>query len=170
VGDVAADRDREAVEAALAAADGERVEESWVGCSWRPSPALRTAQLTFWARRFTAPECGWRTTRRSGCMALSVIAVSISVSPFFSEEACGLPMVITSAPSRLPASSKEAWVRVEASKNMLTWVRPASASVLGGGAVEIDVAVGEVEDGPISSGARGSIPRRWRARKLMRVS
>ena len=37
-------------------------------------------------------------------------------------------MFITLAPSRLPASSKLAWVRVEASKNMLIWVRPRSAS------------------------------------------
>jgi hypothetical protein len=40
--------------------------------------------------------------RMSGRMALSVIAVSISVSPFFTEEATD--MFITSAPSRLPAS------------------------------------------------------------------
>ena len=33
-------------------------------------------------------------------------------------------MFITSAPSRLPASSKELWVRVEASKNRLIRVRP----------------------------------------------
>ena len=58
-------------------------------------------------------------------MALSVIAVSISVSPFFTDE---LPtdMFITSAPSRLPASSNEDWVRVEASKNRLIRVRPRS--------------------------------------------
>ena len=37
-------------------------------------------------------------------------------------------MFITLAPSRLPASSKLAWVRVEASKNMLIWVSPFSAS------------------------------------------
>ncbi len=60
-------------------------------------------------------------------MALRVRAVSISVSPFFTDE-CATCMVITSAPSRLPASSKEACVRVEASKNMLIWVRPARAS------------------------------------------
>jgi hypothetical protein len=61
-------------------------------------------------------------------MAFSVIAVSISVSPFFTEE---LPtdMFITSAPSRLPASSKEDCVRVEASKNRLIWVRPRSVEV-----------------------------------------
>ena len=58
-------------------------------------------------------------------MALSVIAVSISVSPFFTDE---LPtaMFITSAPSRLPASSNEDCVRVEASKNRLISVRPRS--------------------------------------------
>ena len=75
----------------------------------------------------TAPDDGWRTTSRSGCIAFSVIAVSISVSPFFTEEAA-TDMFITLAPSRLPASSKLAWVRVEASKNMLIWVRPFSAS------------------------------------------
>ena len=35
-------------------------------------------------------------------------------------------MFITSAPSRLPASSNDAWVRVEASKNRLISVRPRS--------------------------------------------
>ena len=74
----------------------------------------------------TAPEDGWRTTRRSGCIAFSVIAVSIRVSPFFTED-WATDMFITLAPSRLPASSKLAWVRVEASKNMLIWVRPLSA-------------------------------------------
>ena len=56
-------------------------------------------------------------------MAFSVIAVSISVSPFFTDE---LPtaMFMTSAPRRLPAISKEDWVRVEASKKRLIWVRP----------------------------------------------
>ena len=98
-----------------------------VGCSCRPSPAFRTAQFTFCASRSTAPEAGWRTTRRSGCIAFSVSAVSISVSPFFTEE-WATDMFITSAPSRLPASSKDAWVRVEFSKNMLIWVMPDRAS------------------------------------------
>ena len=59
----------------------------------------------------------------SGCIALSVIAVSISVSPFLIEDD-EADMFITSAPSRLPASSKEACVRVETSKNRLICVRP----------------------------------------------
>ena len=56
-------------------------------------------------------------------MALSVIAVSISVSPFFTEDE-PTDMFITSAPRRLPASSKEDCVRVDASKNRLIWVLP----------------------------------------------
>jgi len=51
-------------------------------------------------------------------MAFKVRAVSINVSPFFTEEV-ETPIFITSAPKRLPASSKLAWVRVEFSKNML---------------------------------------------------
>ena len=58
-------------------------------------------------------------------MALSVIAVSISVSPFFTEEVA-TDMFMTSAPSRLPASSNEVCVRVEASKKRLIRVRPRS--------------------------------------------
>ena len=58
-------------------------------------------------------------------MALSVIAVSISVSPLRIEDD-DTDMFITSAPSRLPAISNEDWVRVEASKNRLICVRPRS--------------------------------------------
>jgi hypothetical protein len=38
------------------------------------------------ARSSTAPEAWWRTTSMSGCMAFSVIAVSISVSPLRIED------------------------------------------------------------------------------------
>ncbi len=55
---------------------------AWVGCWWAPSPALITEQSTFWESSSTAPAAWWRTTMMSGRMALSVIAVSISVSPF----------------------------------------------------------------------------------------
>src|SRR3954464_12685153 len=56
-------------------------------------------------------------------MALSVMAVSTSVSPFLMDEE-DTDMFMTSAPSRLPASSNEDWVRVDASKKRFTWVRP----------------------------------------------
>ena len=59
----------------------------------------------------------------SGRMALSVAAVSIRVSPFFTDEDA-TDMFITSAPSRFPAISKEDCVRVDGSKNRLICVRP----------------------------------------------
>ena len=61
-------------------------------------------------------------------MAFNVMAVSISVSPLRIEDD-DTDMFITSAPSRLPASSNDACVRVEASKNMLMSVRPRSDAV-----------------------------------------
>ena len=98
-----------------------------VGCSCVPSPALITAQSTLRDSSFTAPDEPWRITSRSGRMALSVIAVSISVSPFFTEEVA-IGIVTTSAPRRRPAISNEPCVRVEFSKKRLTSVRPASTS------------------------------------------
>ena len=56
-------------------------------------------------------------------MAFRVIAVSSSVSPLRTEEVA-TSMLMTSAPSRLAASSKEVRVRVEFSKNRLMTVRP----------------------------------------------
>src|SRR6476620_9619934 len=96
---------------------------AWVGCSCEPSPALITEQSTLRASSSTAPEAWCRTTMISGRMALRVIAVSISVSPLRMEDE-PTDMFMTSAPSRLPASSNEAWVRVETSKNRLINVRP----------------------------------------------
>jgi hypothetical protein len=102
---------------------------AWVGCSCAPSPALITGHPTFCDSSATAPAEEWRTTRTSGRMALSVIAVSTSVSPFLTLE-LATDMFITSAPSRLPASSNEAWVRVEDSKNRLIWVQAAQCGGL----------------------------------------
>jgi hypothetical protein len=79
-----------------------------------PSPALTTEQPTFWASSAAAPADWCRMIKMSGRMALSVIAVSISVSPFFTEE-LATDMFMTSAPRRLPASSNDDCVRVEAS-------------------------------------------------------
>ena len=49
--------------------------------------------------------------------------VSSSVSPLVTLDVCGLTLT-TSAPSLLPATSNDVRVRVEASKNRLTTVRP----------------------------------------------
>ena len=53
------------------------------------------------------------------------MAVSIRVSPFLIEDQA-TDMLITSAPSRLAANSKEVRVRVEFSKKRLITVRPFS--------------------------------------------
>ena len=63
-------------------------------------------------------------------MAFSVVAVSISVSPFDMEDDFS-DMFITVAPSRLAANSKLAWVRVDASKNRLISVRSESVRSTG---------------------------------------
>ena len=135
---------------------------AWVGCSWAPSPALITEQSTLRARSSTAPEAWWRTTRMSGCMALRVIAVSISVSPLRIEDE-ETDMFMTSAPSRLPASSNEDWVRVEASKNRLTWVRPRSdARFFSIWRLRSTNSSARSSNPVISSCESPSIPNRWR--------
>ena len=103
-------------------------------------------------------------------MALSVSAVSISVSPFLRLEAC-IAIDITSAPSRLPASSKLACVRVEASKNMLICVSPASTSrCLASLRLSATYSSARSRMAVIAPGASGSIPRRCACGKLMRAS
>ena len=135
---------------------------AWVGCSCAPSPALTTEQSTFCARRCTAPAAWWRTTMMSGRMALSVIAVSISVSPFFTEEDA-TDMFITSAPSRLPASSKEDCVRVEASKNRLICVRPRRvAFFFSTWRLTSTASSARSSSDRMSNGDSPSMPSRWR--------
>jgi hypothetical protein len=65
-------------------------------------------------------------TSASTPMAATVSTVSRSDSPFDTDEPLAL-MLMTSADSHLPASSKEDRVRVESSKKRLTTVRPRSA-------------------------------------------
>ncbi len=60
-------------------------------------------------------------------MAFRVPAVSSKVSPLFTDDVL-TDMLITSAPSRLPANSKLVRVRVLSSKNRLIRVRPRSRS------------------------------------------
>ena len=102
--------------------------KAWVGCSLLPSPAFKTAQLTFWESKLQAPESWCLITIISGCIAFNVIAVSINVSPFFIAELL-IFMDMTSAPSLLPANSNELWVLVEGSKNKFIWVFPLNVSI-----------------------------------------
>ena len=68
---------------ALAAADGERVEQRLGRVLVAAVAGVDHGAVDLPASSATAPLSWWRTTSTSGCMAFSVIAVSISVSPFF---------------------------------------------------------------------------------------
>ena len=130
---------------ALVAADGQRVEQRLGRMLVRAVAGVDDRAVDFLRQQLDRAGAWWRTTMMSGRMALSVIAVSISVSPFFTDEDA-TDMFITSAPSRLPAISNEDCVRVEASKNRLIWVRPRSVVASCRLAVQFDEFVGEVEE------------------------
>ena len=98
----------------------------------------------------------------SGRMAFSVMAVSISVSPFLTLDA-PTAMFITSAPSRFPASSNDDWVRVDASKKRLIWVRPRKVERFFSTCREmVTASSARSSSATISSRDRCSMPRRWR--------
>ena len=97
-----------------------------VGCSCAPSPALITLQSTTRDSRCGAPSALWRTTIMSALSASSVLPVSRRVSPFLSDDASAVKLM-TSALSRIAASSKLMRVRVDGSTNRFTTVRPRRA-------------------------------------------
>src|SRR3954468_15150173 len=89
-----------------------RSSSAWVGCSCLPSPALTTEAGVQRATMLAAPACGERMTIALGSYALSVCKVSLSDSPFSTDEPDDLTL-ITSADSRLAASSNDELVRVD---------------------------------------------------------
>ena len=124
---VAADRDDEALELPLGAADRERVEQRLRGVLVGAVAGVDDAPRACAPRRSAArPRPGGGSTSTSGCIASRFFTVSRSVSPFTALDVEAL-MLITSAPSRLPASSNEVRVRVEASKKRFTTSCPRSA-------------------------------------------
>ena len=134
---------------------------AWVGCSCVPSPGVdhggRRPSATAAPARRTAP-C--RTTSRSQCIALRVEAVSSSVSPLFTL-LVETDMLMTSAPRRLPASSKEVRVRVRVLEEQVDEGAPAQEVALRlAGAVQQRVAVGQFQQTPRCAAAPAP---RWRA-------
>src|SRR5438093_6859012 len=103
-----------------------RSRSAWVGCSCQPSPPLMTEDLTPLAKVSAAPAAGWRSTMMSACIASMLRAVSSKVSPFTTLLEDG-EKLITSALSRLAASSKDVRVLVLGSKNRFTTVFPRRA-------------------------------------------
>ena len=85
-----------------------------VGCSCAPSPALTTEQPTFCARR--CDRAGLRMAHDNDVGPHGVQRHRGVEQRFaLASEDCATDMFMTSAPSLLPAISKDAWVRVEAS-------------------------------------------------------
>src|SRR5262245_16886335 len=105
-----------------------RSSSPWVGCAWRPSPALITCScgLTCRAIRNGAPEDAWRTTKMSACIAERLATVSSSDSPLVCE-LTEMFRLMTSADRRLAAISKVVRVRVEGSKKRLNTLLPRSS-------------------------------------------
>ena len=101
---------------------------AWVGCSWLPSPALMTAQSTFCDSRLTAPDSRMAHDQHVGLHGVQRHRRVEQRLALLDRARCATYMLMTSAPSRLPASSKEVRVRVEFSKNRLMRVRPARRS------------------------------------------
>ena len=105
----------------------------------------------------------------SGRMALSVIAVSTSVSPFFTEDEA-TAMFMTSAPRRLPAISNEDCVRVEGSKKRLICVRPRRVVFFFSTCrLTSTASLARSSNASMSNGDSPSIPRRCRCGKWGRA-
>ena len=97
-----------------------------VGCSCAPSPALMTLAWTTRERKWGAPDALWRMTMKSIFSASRLRAVSLRVSPFLSEEASAVKLMM-SAERRCSDSSKLVRVRVDGSINRLMTVLPRRA-------------------------------------------
>ncbi len=141
---------------------------AWVGCWCAPSPALITEQSTFCAEQLHRAGRVMAHDDDVGRMALSVVAVSISVSPLVTDEVDTF-MLVTSAPSRLPAISKVDCVRVDDFEEQ---VDPACARA---GrrhafsrrlAVAVGVPVGEIEEKIDLLYSAPRFVRRWRCGKV----
>ena len=90
-----------------------------------PSPALMIGVSRYRGRKCGAPDAAWRITIASGRIAASVFSVSTSDSPLDTLDGDAV-IETASAPSRLAAISKLVRVRVDASKNRFTTMRPRS--------------------------------------------
>src|SRR2546428_5268338 len=131
-----------------------------VGCSCAPSPALMIDAGSLSASIFGAPGYLCRMTIMSGCMAIRFSAVSISVSPFSTEEPEAVKFSV-SADRRFSAISNETRVRVDASMKRLMTSCPRSAGTFFTGRSLTSLKPSAVSRiSVISSGESCSMPRR----------
>src|SRR5436309_157700 len=109
---------------------------------------------------FGAPGYLWRMTIMSGAMAIRFSAVSISVSPFSTDDPDAVKLSV-SAERRFSAISNETRVRVDASMNRLITSCPRSAGTFFTGRSLTSLKPSAVSRMRlISSGVSGSMPRR----------
>src|SRR5260221_3377025 len=131
------------------------------GCSCAPSPALMMETLgSRSASIFGGPGCLWRMTIMAGCIATRFSAVSMSVSPFSTDDPEAAKLSV-SADSRFSAISNDTRVRVDASMKrlMTSWPRRAGTFFTGRSLTSLKPsAVSRMRE--ISSGESGSMPRR----------
>ena len=101
---------------------------AWVGCSWRPSPAFRTAQVHLFGQQVHAPGMRMPHHQKIGVHGVQrQRGVDQRFALFHRRDLHRHRHDIGA--QALARDLERAWVRVEASKNMLIWVRPASTSV-----------------------------------------
>ena len=158
---VAADRHDQSFETAAPPADGERIEQRLGGMFMGAVAGIDHAAIQLARQQLGGAGILVAHDQNVGPHGVSVVAVSISVSPLETDEVL-TDMFITSAPSRLPASSKLDWVRVEASKNRLMRVRPLSRAVFLSVARPCDhIGLGQVEQGGDFGERKAFDPKRW---------
>ena len=91
---------------------------AWVGCSWLPSPALMTEQSTLRDSSSTAPGSWMAHDQHVGVHGVQGHR-GVDQRLALAHRGGRTDMLMTSAPSRLPAISNEVRVRVEASKKQV---------------------------------------------------
>ena len=144
--DVAADRDRQALDVALVAADRERIEQRLGRMLMRAVAGIDHRAVDL---------CGEQFDRAGRMMAHDQDVRVHGVERHRGVDQCLAlriedeltDMFITSAPSRLPASSNEDWVRVEDFEEQIDLGAAAQrGALLLDLAVELDEFFGEVEE------------------------
>lgn len=137
-----------------------------VGCSCVPSPALTIWAGTFFERNTQAPGSGCRITTISTFIERMLFTVSMSVSPFETDET-DAEKLTTSAERRFSANSNEVRVRVLFSKNRLAMVVPLSEGTFLMGRDNTSEKVSAVRRiSSMSFLLRYLIPNRWSTLRL----
>ena len=134
-------------EPALAAADGQRVEQRLGRMLVAAVAGVDDRAVDLLGEQLTAPEFGMAHHQHVGMHGVEGHR-RVDQRLALLDRAGRRRMLMTSAPSRLPASSNEVRVRVEFSKKQVDERAAAQqVALLVGAAVQVDIGVGEIEEG-----------------------